>query len=450
MLTTIQLIKSKYKKSTKKVVKNSIYLYFVLFANQTLALFMVSYLSRTLGISNYGVLATSQILVSYVQIFMDFGSFLYGSRKIAALRAVGDSMERIIVAGLWSKAILLLFILIFLLVFQLSPVLNLIPDHHLEQELLFALGLHALASALNSNWIYQGLEKINIITLLDFSNKLVTTIFVFWLVQKPSDVILPIFINSFVSIILYGVATVSIINRNKVKIFSVCWQDVFVFLQKGSSNLVFQLSTIPYTSAHLFILRIFASPPTVGAFAGAYRVYQYILPLFHPIIQSSYSRVSNLVSVDMKGAESVVKFSLVILLVFSLTITIVLNIFLPSIVDIFLGPQFYESVHILRILSIAIPFVAVSGSLAIPWLMPLEKTNWLNMICVLASLTYFPVATGLCLYIGATGMAIAVVIIEAFVTISIIMILHRNRLLPCFPKWTKEGAMFIRSKNDIH
>ncbi|MGC8952730.1 oligosaccharide flippase family protein [Chloroflexus sp.] len=432
----IQLIKFKYKKilTQKKVVKNSFYLYFALLTNQILSLLTVSYLSRMLGIANYGVLATSQVVVSYIQIFMDFGTFLYGSRKIAAMLAVGDSVERIIVAGFWSKAILLLFIFVFLLVFQLSPVLNLVPEPHLEQKLLIALGLCALASAFNPNWIYQGFEKINIITLLDVSNKLVTIIFVFWLVQKPSDVIFPIFISGFSSIILYGAATILIINKNKIKILSVRWQDVFVFLQKSSINLVFQLSTIPYTSAHLFILGTLASPSTVGAFAGAHRIYQYILTLFHPIIQSSYSRVSSLVSVDMQRAKSVVNFSLAILLVFSLTITIVLNIFLPSIINLLLGPQFYESVHILRTLSIAIPFVAASGSLAISWLMPLEKTNWLNVICMLASLIYFPVAISLCMFIGATGIAIAVVIIEAFVTISILTILYRNRLLPFLPK----------------
>lgn len=95
----------------------------------------------------------------------------------------------------------------------------------------------------------------------------------------------------------------------------------------------------------------------------------------------------------------------------------------PLIIPLVFGPGYEPSVSALRILSLSIPFVAVSNVLGLQWMLPLGLDRAFNSIIITAGVLNVLLAVVLIRTFGLTGMAGAVVFSEGFAALAMLVYL---------------------------
>ena len=108
----------------KNVIKNTIMLYGLSIAKIVFPLITLPYLTRVLTLNSYGVVAYVKSVMQYMQIFVDFGFLLSGTKSIVEARenkkilgkVTGNILlSRIVLSGISFVFLLLLTIIIPLL-----------------------------------------------------------------------------------------------------------------------------------------------------------------------------------------------------------------------------------------------------------------------------------------------------------------------------------------------
>ena len=72
-----------FKRIRNPLVANSFYLYLSHFADYLFALFILPFISRTLGVVELGVIGLAQTFGIFIILFMEFGFSLMATRQIA-------------------------------------------------------------------------------------------------------------------------------------------------------------------------------------------------------------------------------------------------------------------------------------------------------------------------------------------------------------------------------
>ena len=76
----------------RNIIKNVISLYGLTIAKLVLPLITIPYLTRVLSVDTYGVVSYVKSVMTYVQLIIDFGFLLSGTKDIVA---AGDNKEKI-------------------------------------------------------------------------------------------------------------------------------------------------------------------------------------------------------------------------------------------------------------------------------------------------------------------------------------------------------------------
>lgn len=407
-----------------KIVQNSFYLYVVLLANQIIPLITFPYLVRTLGAESFGKLAIGQSILFYLVLLIEFGTNLHGTREVAKNRMNKILFNQIFVLGLASKSVTLCISLVFSLFLSLFIEINF--------SLFVALLCNAIATVISPYWVFQGIERMDLIAYLEVAIRISSALGIFWLVQDPSASYTPILITGISSIAIYVLGNIWLIKTFGLQPRCFTLEQIGFFLHASRHEFLFRLLTSLYTAGNPIILSFFVSPDKVGIYAAAEKVIKMCLSIFNPIIQSFYPRLSKLVSENRNDAVFMVRILFVTVVSTSMIVALAILIFAPNITILLLGRNYLDSTYIMQILATLIPLIAMSGSLAIPWMLALQMGREFNIVASLATVLNLVLAPISCFFYGSIGMAWTWVLVELFVTISMIVILWHYRSLPLF------------------
>jgi PST family polysaccharide transporter len=164
----------------------------------------------------------------------------------------------------------------------------------------------------------------------------------------------------------------------------------------------------------------------VSYYGGAEKISKAALQMINPITQALYPRMNHLIVNNVKKAKVIAKITFLIYTVLSILFCLVIITIAPFAIDIILGNDYHEAVPVLRILSLLIPLIAMSNVLGIQWMLPNNMDRVLNKIIISAGFVNVILAIYLAPAFQAKGMAVSVVISEAFVTTSMMFIIRIN------------------------
>ena len=140
--------------------KNITLLFISQVSNYIFPLITLPYLLRTLGVSQFGLLAFSQAVIQYCIIFTDYGFSLSATRQIAVNRDDKVALSRIFFSTMIAKVLLALAsICILILGFCLSS------EFANSKTLLLICFLSVLGNVLFPIWFFQGVEKISLLVI---------------------------------------------------------------------------------------------------------------------------------------------------------------------------------------------------------------------------------------------------------------------------------------------
>ena len=169
----------------RTLVQNTSYITILQVFNVIAPLITYPYLVRVIGRDMYGVFITAQVLVSYISLFVIWGSDSVCAKYISIYRDDKQKLSEIFSSVFVGRAVVwLIGLAVFLLIVLLTPTYR-------ESCLIFTLtyGM-AIYDVLFPQYLFQGLEKMKYATFVVVMVKSFFIVLIFALVKDSSDLYL--------------------------------------------------------------------------------------------------------------------------------------------------------------------------------------------------------------------------------------------------------------------
>ena len=379
------------------------------------------YLLRVLGPEVYGKIIFSQILMNYGGLFADYGFNMTAPRDIASTDKKNLAKEFSTIYT--AKLLLLIVVLLFgsLLWFCLRP--------NLDFFLLMCFLPLIVGNVIFPVWFFQGIQQMRFITIFNLFARTVSVIGIFLFVSNQSDYYIAAVLQSSVPLLAGIISLIVIANKYPRLYMFPSKKDIWQKLRASWDIFVSTLFINLYTNSNTFILGIMTNDTVVGYYAAANKLIDAVKGLMMPVSNAIFPHVSVLFKDDKEKAISFLCKVVRRVGLGMMMISLLICLFAEYIVELIMGSMYSESVIIFRIISFLPFIVALSNIFGIQTMVAFGMQRIFSRILMFSSLLNFILVFPL-IYIGqGVGLAITVVIVESFVTITMYMILRKNNII---------------------
>jgi O-antigen/teichoic acid export membrane protein len=204
------------------------------------------------------------------------------------------------------------------------------------------------------------------------------------------------------------------------------WRRIRLRLGEGSTMFAAELLKNVYASGLMLLLALTSGTYQAGLYSGADRTRWPFASLLNPIVMVAYPKMSMLAAAGHDNATRTALSLVRVQALVGLAIAAGLVIVAPVVVDVLLGDAFHEAVPVLRVLAMAVPFVALNGALGMLVMLP-YGLNREYMLCLGAgALAAILVGPALCLSLAALGASVALLLSEAVAVTAMWLVLRRR------------------------
>jgi len=319
---------------SSKVMKNGVWLYILQAFNTIVPMLTLPYITRILGASGYGSFSFSLNLIGYFQVIVEYGFNLSGSRKIATAKNKRE-VEKIYSAITTSKIILCVvtFIMMILTYFLLD-----INKSQFNSMLI--LYLLVIGTSLQQTWLFQGLQDMKYITIINVIARTLSLIMIFLFVKDSNDLYIYCALYSMTFLINGIISIIIIYKKLKIKYHIPRIKSVINEYKDGWYIFTTSAMSRIFSTFGITILGITSTETNVGVFSAIQKIPLIIVMLFAPIGQVIYPLVSKffIESFD-KGIKSVQKICIITMPIFIL-ISLLLVFYSDSIINLVFGKEY--------------------------------------------------------------------------------------------------------------
>ena len=339
-------------KRYKQIIENFFSLSILNALNVLLPLITLPYILHVVGKANYGAYSYVYAVLQYVILFSTYGFNFSATKQISQCRDDKDAVSRIYNAVIACKGIIAVVLSLLLLLFSRIV----FKDDLGVLMFLYGLGM-VVGDIFTPVWLFQGMEKMKYMTLVNASSKILFTVLIFIVVRTREDFDLLIMLNSF-GYLLAGLLSVILVYRQfHLGFHRTTFSDVLSQFKEGSAVFGSTFGMNLYRNANVIILKQFVSDDLVGLYSAAEKVIKGFQSLISPAAQALFPHLSH----RFKGQP--VKNNMRLLRKISLPFTVVVvvvtigvYIFAPIISDILCGKEFNACVPLIRIMTLVILF----------------------------------------------------------------------------------------------
>lgn len=391
-------------------------------ANYILPLLTVPYLVRVLGPEYFGLLAFASATIGYCHLISDYGFGLSATRQISIHRDNPEQVNQIFNAVMMIKVGLMLvsFVLMSLLVFSFTKFSQ-------NWEVYFITFGMVIGQVLFPWWLFQGMERMKYIAVINIGVRAFFTVGIFIFVQEQADYLRVPLLTS-LGTIFAGVWSLYLVKKEFNITFS--WRAPILTpkiiktqLYDGWHVFISGVAINIYTVSTTFILGIFANNTVVGYFAAADKLVGVAKGLCGPILQAIYPLTSRKIHQNKEAGIVFIKKVALIIGSVMLAVSLLLFLFAEPVVYWLLGEQYRESVLLIKIMSF-LPFLTtISAILGVQIMLNLGYKRAFSYILFVSAC----ISVGLGLIVvpiyGALGSASTLLVVEIFVTITMFVFL---------------------------
>ena len=292
MKTNKKLISGEY----QRILHNAFHLLVLQGANYILPLILLPYFVRVLGIETYGRIAFTLAIITIFRGVVAYGFELTGTKQIAVLRDQKTKLVDIYSAILMVKLILMGLCFCVLLVG--GGFIGKIEENYS----LFLCGfLLVIGDLLFPVWFFQGIEKMQYISIIRISHKVIYFVLVLLLVNSPDDFLLVPFIDGVISIVAGGCCLYLINKKYQIKPTLPSIDNVVYQMKNGWSVFVSRIAVVFYTSFNVAALGFVSEEKIVGYYTIAEKIYMAARGLFSPFLNSLFPFLSKKYHFNKKG-----------------------------------------------------------------------------------------------------------------------------------------------------
>lgn len=356
--------------------KNTAMLYLMTLATYVFPLITLPYLTRVLEPQYYGIITYMTATMSYFQTFVDFGFNFSATKKISQHRNDLQYVAEVVASTIEGKFIL---VLISLAVYTtLVPFIEILRTNILLGYLYF---LSVAVSIFLLDFLYRGIEKMEIITLRYVASKTVSTVLTFVFVRSKEDLIfVPILsiAGTLTAVILTWIHVKRII---KLKTVFVPIKKAWIGLKTSAIYFVATFATTAFGATNTFVMGIINMPPEqIAYWTVSYQLVSALQSAFSPIINSLYPHMA------AKRDFKLIKKVLIIiepLIFLGVAVAMALS---GIVIQIFAGPGYEGAVPVLRLLLPLLIFSFLGQVIGFPTLGVMGKEKKVTRTTIIAAI----------------------------------------------------------------
>jgi O-antigen/teichoic acid export membrane protein len=366
----------------------------------------IIYVARVLGAANFGLFQFVQAFLLYLVIIVDSGLSTYGIREIAR------NHER---AGALSINIFALRLILATITYCLAILILLVVPMPIKLRQLFSLTfLLVFYRAINTDWVFQGLEKMKYVGLGKIIFAATTFILTVFLVKLPTDLLFVPLIQ-FIAGCLISLSFIiflfkRILTFNLKQVSPSSWPATFLFaIPLGISTILLQI----YDNLDTIMLGLMSQPSEVGYYNAAYRIFYLFAGVFSLWLATVLPVVCNKMAEDRDKTKLFMEKYLRLTLLIFIPLTLLVFLAAPLFIQIVFGQQYLQAIPALQWLIWAlIPFV-ISNSYGSLILIPAGMFNLFLLSVGAGALANIVLNFLLIPKYGFIGAAIATIIAQA-------------------------------------
>jgi len=388
------------------VARNAASLYLIQFANYIVPLIMVPYLVRVLGPAGYGAVAFAQGFINYLMLFVEYGFDWSATRKISVQRENLEAVNHTALHVWAAKG--LLAVAGFVVLLALTA---LVPKLGEVRLLLLALYGMVLGNVLFPTWLFQGMERMVAISLINLAMKLGILAGVFLLVRRPEDAVLYAGLLGGGSFLAGMVGAVAAFQMFNFKILLISRHGIKETLVEGWKIFLSRLSISLYDASRVFVVGLFATFEVTGYYAVAEKIARALQAFLAPFLQAIYPRLSKLYELNpIKAYRLTERLQQVVTITYSVLILIAL-VLSRDILRIVAGNKYLDAHIPFAILLISVAIIN-ANALRVQYFLVAGKYDIFLKIHSVAATIGFTMIIFMTYFYNVVGAAISVLITE--------------------------------------
>lgn len=375
----------------KNFFKNLSYLTLIQLSNALIPLLIIPYISRIIGVENFGSLETTRVYCYYFTIFINYGFDLTITREIALNKDDKEKINTLVNQTIYAK-ILLFFVSLVVFVFSLETyeaIANL-------KGLLILTFLINIGYVLYPIWFFQGIEKMGKVSIINFFGKLVVALLTIFLITVKSDYWL---YNFFQSIGMIGVSIYCIyllLSKYKIQFQSPNFSFIYNILKVGFPIFFGTILVTVITSLYFIFLQSHSNAIEIAKFSTTNKLIATLqLLILLPFSQAFFPLINT------KFAEGKVVFtkylnvSAIALFVITFIQGLIVFLFPEFFLKMVFGDEFIIAKECVKVLAFLPMFAALTNVFGYQGLLTLKKDKQFLYIhilfaffCVVANLIF--------------------------------------------------------------
>lgn len=354
--------------ATKRMARNFSWLLIGNLINGGMVLAITIYIARVLGAAYFGLLQFAQAFYIYLMLFVDSGLSTYGTREIS---------KNPVNAGKVTINIFLIRIVIAAVITAVSVwIVYLLPLSVELRLILSGTFIFVVCRALNTEWVYQGLERMEFISFSRILYSLFSLIIIYLLVRHPVDAVRVPFIQFFCGLAAAMVLLLILFRKHVVVDLKYLqpeiWLSYFVqALPLGASFILVQI----YNNLDTIMLGFMDRAEVVGYYSAAYRIFYVCLGLFSIWQTTAVPTATRRIHEDKEKANQfLTKYLRLTMMIFVPLVTLV-ALAAPLIVGVVFGAEYSPATLALRVLIWALLVMTIGSTYGILVLVPAGLFN---------------------------------------------------------------------------
>lgn len=267
------------------VLKNIVMLYGFSIAKLIFPLLTLPYLTRVLSVDTYGVVGYVKSIMTYMQLIIDFGFMLSGTKEIVLKRDDKRELSKAIGDILSARLVLCLTALVGLII--LCFALPILRSNIIYTLLSF---VPIVMTVFLFDYVFRGLEKMQVITSRFIIMKGFSTVLTLVLVKSDTNLMfIPLLdiIGSIFAIILV------VVEFKKIKI-TIAFTGIKAAFQKLKDSAVYFVSNIATTvggALSTILIGAFMSASDIAYWTASMQLVNAVLALYNPVVEGVYPNV---------------------------------------------------------------------------------------------------------------------------------------------------------------
>lgn len=268
-----------------KLLKNGIWLFILQIFNTVVPMVTLPYVTRILGKSGYGDFSLALNWILYFQVIVEYGFGYWGARKVAT--SDKSSLQKTFSTIITARVTLM--ILSFAIMYGVYVFSGKDISHFICMCILFSM---VIGVSFQLTWLFQGMQDMKYITLINAASRLLSVILIFLLVKNRTDVYLYCFLYSctFVFSALFGLFFA---HRKYGVYVRLCkCQDIIWAIEEAWPLFISQAMAKVLSGFGVTVLGIMASNSAIGVYSAIYKIPYTMALFFNPISQAIYPEIS--------------------------------------------------------------------------------------------------------------------------------------------------------------